>query len=384
MGIRNCARRRKRSLTSIGILASGIFIVIAVGANRISITNGQTRESGTGGFSFYGETTLPILHDLNTNRGMRHYGLEGMGDVEFLQLYLYEGDDASCLNLNRIEQPHILSIRPDQLAKRGSFSFVKTVDQDNTANPWLLLNREFDDNTIPAIADQNVIVWGLNKSVGETLAYIDERGNEFKLKLVAGLDNSIFQGNVLISEDAFTERFPSESGTRVFLIDVPEHRSAEVANVLSQALKNFGIVLNSTVQRLDEFNSVANTYLMIYLFLGGLGLILGSFGLGIMVLRNIMESRSELAILRAVGFNRRTLHLLLLVEHMTILSAGIACGTISAIISVLPHLLSPGMELPVGFIIVMLFAIAINGSIWTLLTTLWATRGNLISALRAE
>jgi putative ABC transport system permease protein len=384
MGIRNCAKRRKRSLTSIGILACGIFIVIAVGANRISITDAQSRASGTGGFFFYGETTIPLLHDLNTNEGKRHYGLEGIDDVEFLQLHLYEGDDASCLNLNSIDQPHILSIRPGELAKRGSFSFVKTLDQNTTENPWLLLNKEIDDNTIPAIADQNVIVWGLKKSVGETLTYVDEGGNEFKLKLVAGLDNSIFQGHVLIAEDVFTQRFPSVSGTRVFLIDVPENRSSEVANTLSRALKNFGIVLNSTFLRLDEFNRVANTYLTIYLFLGGLGLILGSLGLGIMVLRNIMESRSELAILRALGFRKRTIHLTLLVEHVTILSFGIACGTVSAIISVLPNLLSPGMELPVGFIIGMLFGIAVNGSVWTLIATLWATRGNLISALRAE
>ncbi len=384
MGIRNCARRRKRSLTSIGILASGIFIVIAVGANRISITDSQSRESGTGGFFFYGETTLPLLHDLNTNEGMQHYGLEGLEDMEILQLRIYEGDDASCLNLNRIEQPHILSVRPEVLAKRGSFSFAETLDQNTTQNPWLLLKNEINYNTVPAIADQNVIVWGLKKSVGETLTYVDERGNDFNLKLVAGLDNSIFQGNVLISEDAFTERFPSVSGSRLFLVDVPEHKSSEVANTLSQALKNFGVVLNSTVQRLNEFNRVANTYLTIYLFLGGLGLILGSLGLGIIVLRNIMESRSELAILRAVGFNKRTLHSMLLVEHLTILAAGIACGTISAIISILPNLLSPGIQLPVAFIIVMLFAIVINGSIWTLFATLWSTRGNLISALRAE
>ena len=45
----------------------------------------------------------------------------------------------------------------------------------------------------------------------------------------------------------------------------------------------------------------------IFQLLGGLGLLLGSVGLGVVVLRNVLERRGELAILRAVGFRRRSL-----------------------------------------------------------------------------
>ena len=106
-----------------------------------------------------------------------------------------------------------LGIDPDELAARGSFSFVKTIDKAGGDNPWLLLKNENVLDAIPAIADQTVMSWGLKKSVGDTISYTDERGKVFKIKLIGGLNNSIFQGNILISEKAFLEHFPSTSGS---------------------------------------------------------------------------------------------------------------------------------------------------------------------------
>ena len=55
------------------------------------------------------------------------------------------------------------------------------------------------------------------------------------------------------------------------------------------------------VRRLAAFNAVQNTYLSTFQVLGGLGLLLGSVGLGVVVLRNVLERRGELALLLAVG-----------------------------------------------------------------------------------
>ena len=54
----------------------------------------------------------------------------------------------------------------------------------------------------------------------------------------------------------------------------------------------------STGARLAAFQEVQNTYLSIFQLLGGLGLLLGTVGLGMVVLRNALERRSELAELR--------------------------------------------------------------------------------------
>ena len=62
-----------------------------------------------------------------------------------------------------------------------------------------------------------------------------------------------------------------------------------------------------TVARRNAFNAVQNTYLGTFQILGGLGLLLGSAGLGIIVLRNVLERRGELGLLLAVGFRPRAL-----------------------------------------------------------------------------
>src|SRR5207249_1993267 len=49
LGVRNSARRLGRSLSAIGLLACGSFLVIAVGANRHDAREGaERRSSGTG------------------------------------------------------------------------------------------------------------------------------------------------------------------------------------------------------------------------------------------------------------------------------------------------------------------------------------------------
>ena len=93
---------------------------------------------------------------------------------------------------------------------------------------------------IPAVVDQSVLTWGLHKSIGDTLTYTDEQGREFKLKVVGSLENSVFQGSVLISERNFMERFPSESGTRVFLVDAP-NPLARLSETIRRALRDFGL-----------------------------------------------------------------------------------------------------------------------------------------------
>ena len=387
VGIRNLVRRPGRSLAVASILACGIFVVLSVNAHRSDLSTGDgRRESGTGGFSYFGETMIPLLYDLNSSSGRKNYALRDIDNdrVRFVQIRVKEGDDASCLNLNRIEAPRILGVRPEEFAKRGSFSFVKTVHETGDENPWLLLDTAHADGVVPAVVDQTVLTWGLHKSIGDTLNYTDERGERFELKLVASLKSSIFQGNVLISEKAFMERFPSISGYRMLLVDAPPDETDQVSFILIRAFRDKGLALTPAALRLAEFNKITNTYLSIYLLLGGLGLILGSFGMGLVVLRNVLERRSELAILRALGFRQGTLKLILLIEHSLMIAAGVVIGVASSAVALLPSLLSPGIDISIAFIGILLAAIVVCGCAWVYIATVFTTRGSLIPALRNE
>jgi len=237
---------------------------------------------------------------------------------------------------------------------------------------------------VPAIGDANSIQWALGKKVGDTIDYTDEYGRTFKLRLVGAVANSILQGNLIVDEAELLKRFPSQSGHRLFLIDAPSNGLAQVEATLSRAMQDVGLELTPAVEKLEAFNAVQNTYLGTFQVLGGLGLLLGSAGLGVVVLRNVLERRGELGLLLAVGFRRRALQILVLSEHGALLGLGLGIGIIAAAVAVLPALLSPATRLPYASLALTLSAVLINGAVWTELATRRALRGDLLEALRNE
>lgn len=394
LALQSCGRRRKRSLATIGLLACGVFLIVAVGAFRQDAnSNEHERLSGTGGFEFIGETALPVTYDLNTKAGRAFYGLESpdMTAVRAIPFRVHEGDDASCLNLNRAQKPRLLGVNAEALMRRAQFTFAEETGGPPGSRGWLLLRRtriemksSDSSNEIPAIGDQNSILWAMGKKVGDTLDYTDERGRPFKVRIVGALANSILQGNLIIDEAEFLKRFPSESGYRMFLVSAPSIKSAAVSAQMTRALQDVGLELTPTTERLNAFNAVQNTYLSTFQILGGLGLLLGSAGLGVVVLRNVQERRGELGLLTAVGFRRGTLLRLLLGEHGALLCLGLGVGVAAALIGVLPALLSSGSQIPYASLALTLAAVLLNGLIWTWLATRFALRGRLVDALRNE
>ena len=387
ISIHSHGRRPLRSLTLVGLLACGLFLVFTVGANRKSAALGaDRRESGTGGFALYGESAVPVLGDLNRSEVRKEYGLDlpELGKIRFVQFRVKEGDDASCLNLNRVAHPQLLGVDPHELTSRKAFTFASTIPEVDPDDPWSILNQAFDGAIIPAVADLSVIHWGLGKSVGDTLVYTDERGRAFAVKLVAGLANSVFQGNLIVSENHLIEKYPSLSEYRLFLVDASADALDEISQQISWALQDWGIELMRTSDRLAAFNQVENTYLSIFLILGGFGLILGSVGIGIVVLRSIHERQGEMALLRAVGYSREMLRKMIRFEYLLLLLAGTALGMTSAFVATYTTLTAPGAEIPYFTIASLLILVFVNGSLWIHLAAALALRRRLLPALRNE
>jgi ABC-type antimicrobial peptide transport system permease subunit len=387
LGVRNSARRWGRSLSAIALLACGSFLVIAVGASRHDPNHdAEKRSSGTGGFALYGETTLPIYEDLNSEKGREAFGLDSelLADTKIVPLRMRSGDEASCLNLNRVQSPRVLGIDPTAMSERGSFTFAGVLDKAAAKDPWSLLNRPDEDGVIPAIGDTNTVTWSLGKSIGDLVPMVDDRGNPVQLRIVGIVANSILQGSLLVSEQNFLARFPAQSGYQAFLVDVPRERQEEVRRELTQGLQDAGMALTPAPERLAEFSAVENTYLSIFAVLGGLGLLLGSVGLGIVVLRNVLERRGELALLRAVGFRGRALHWLVFSEHSLLLALGLATGVVAALVAIFPVLSLPGADVPYGSLAITLLAVLLTGLACTWGATAIALRGLPARALRNE
>ncbi|MEO0474498.1 MAG: FtsX-like permease family protein, partial [Planctomycetota bacterium] len=334
----NLTRRRGRTIAGVFMLGAGLFLVFAVSGFRLGTSDDPTdRTSGTGGFALLVETSQPVRYDLNTQLGRDHYALgeDELPPGSVVPFRVSSGDDASCLNLNQSPTPRLLGVDPALLAERDAFSFQKT---SYKTKGWGVLDASALSKygAIPAIADANTAQWALKIAVGDTIIIPDEQGRPVTLELVGTIENTILQGSLIIDEREFESMFPSTSGHRLLLVDaIADQGTTETSDLLSEVLVDEGATITPTNARLAEYNRVQNTYLVVFQSLGGLGVLLGSLGLGIVTARNLLERRSELALLSAVGLTRRGIARIVLAEHAVILVLGLLLGSGSAIVATL-------------------------------------------------
>jgi len=371
-----------RSMSIIILLALGSFIVISTGSNRKDLfRNANQASSGTGGFLYYAESTIPVLKSLNDRQVRYDLGIDV--PVSFSQLRISEGDDASCLNLNLIRNPRILGVDADEL--NGRFTFVTKTDELDAEYPWLSLKDSLPGNLVPAIADETVIKWGLGMNVGDTLEYQDGLGNTMKLLLIGGLSPSIFQGSVLIDNSYFLEHFPSSSGTEVFLINGAASDSTRIRDELFVALRNLGWTMELSAVRLVRFSSVTNTYLAIFLVLGAIGLLLGTVGLAIILSRSVMERKQELSLLMAVGLGMKRIRRIIRLEYLFLLTSGTLIGSVSAILATLPSFLNRNSDVSITLVLIIVVLLLLNGLFWIDLVTRMVLKKKIIGdGLRQE
>jgi putative ABC transport system permease protein len=375
LSLKNITRNKSRSIASVAMLSIGIFTIFVTGANRLTFTGTESEpSSGTGSFSYWIESTIPLPFDLNTTDGKQEYGLDPktFDSVDFIQISKLEGDDASCLNLNQIQLPSVLGIDPYKFDSLQLFGFATNLYESN--NPWLELTEVSNDSIIPVIADQTVIQWGLIKKIGDTIEILNEFGKPLKLVLTAGLKPSIFQGHLLMYDSLFQVNFPSSDGTDIVLVKNDNRSDIGLVKTLKNRLKDYGIEITGTSDRLRSFYSVTNTYLTIFLFLGGLGILIGTIGFGLIIMRNVIDRKSELSTYLALGFTKRMIFVSILIENFVIFLIGLIIGTVSSIVGILPSIMSQSYDISFNTIIIILLIIIVNTLFWITIPTWLFTR----------
>ena len=92
---------------------------------------------------------------MNSKPGRDFFGLDDqvLTGVTFVPFRVREGDDASCLNLNRAQRPRLLGVKPELLADRRAFTFKTVAKGLSAENPWLLLKTSPGRASVPAGQD---------------------------------------------------------------------------------------------------------------------------------------------------------------------------------------------------------------------------------------
>jgi ABC-type lipoprotein release transport system permease subunit len=283
------------------------------------------------------------------------------------------------MNLYQVSEPRVLAAA-DDFINRGGFIFTDSLAETPEAqtNPWLVLRKQ-DDEAIPVIADYTTAYWLLKVGMGKTL----EVGGT-PLRMAGFLRKSILQSELITEQDRFEKAYPDISGWAFFLIDTPDGKAREYSQRIESDLSDFGFDARSTVEHLEELSKVENTYLATFQSLGGLGLLLGTFGLAFVLLRNILERRRELAMLRALGFRRSTLIWLTAGENILLLIVGLGSGIACALLALLPVLLQRSVQPDWPGLATVLAAAFIVGVAATVACATLAIRGELLNALRND
>jgi ABC-type antimicrobial peptide transport system permease subunit len=118
--------------------------------------------------------------------------------------------------------------------------------------------------------------------------------------------------------------------------------------------------------------------------LGGLGVVIGSLGLGFLIIRNLQERRHEMATYFVLGFRKRYILSIVIAEHVLILVSGTVLGILTGLAAILPSLYSPAADIPFGFLSITIAVIFLNGFLWVIIPVWSVFRSNPVQELRKE
>jgi putative ABC transport system permease protein len=392
LGIRNASRHTARSVLAVGLIAFAAFTLIAVAAFRQGAPeNTGEPGSGAGGYRLIATAGIPLLGDLNTRQGRRILGMTDADDplwdgVRFVSMRRWAGQDISCLNLTRPTMPTILSVPPElwKTADARGFRFHFAQKPTGVDNPWPLLDKPLDNGDIPVIADDATAQYILHLNPGQTIDVADAAGAARHLRLVATLGNSIFQSELLMSDTNFRRLFPTQEGSGVVLIDAPSARASDVLKALNTQLGEYAVDTEPTAYRLARYMSIQNTYLSTFQALGALGLMLGTIGLGVVLVRTVIERKAELALLASLGFAQGERVWLVLSENLFLLILGLGVGTVCAVLGILPAIHQSTHGINYGWLGLTMICVLIIGAL-SASAAVWFTGAHVTPAdLRRE
>ncbi len=377
LGIRNGARNPTRSVLSVALVACASFMIVTVSMNRQDV---QSQEpdflSGDGGFRVIADSDLPLFQD-----SLDSFVTEQASAMTIFPMRRQDGEDASCLNLYKPSSPSLTGLT-DAFIDRGGFAFQSTLAELEAEkdNPWLLLRKDYG-GAIPVFGDANSVMWILHLGLGQELTVTDDSGKTHRLLIAGLLSRSIFQSELLLSEQRFLELYPGHNGYQSLLAETNEKQDSIL---LETSFADQGLDATQTADRLASYLVVENTYLSTFMTLGGLGLLLGTLGLAIVIVRSILERRSELALLEALGLKSNSILQLILTENSFLLVFGVSVGTASALLAVTPHLMSGLADPPWFMLSLTLGVIVCTGLIAGAVAAVLALRTPLLASLRSE
>ncbi|MBQ0024002.1 MAG: ABC transporter permease [Prevotellaceae bacterium] len=353
------ASQRSQVLLAFWSLAVGVFTVFAVGLNRPDFSHSSEDAAMTGGFQLWCANRVPIEYDLNNPLVRKKLSIQDLPeDTHFMQILQYTQDEASCLNLNKVSTPTVLGVDLKELHDCFGIDTTLICTNENISHGSQHRAGE-DQSPKMVLIDSESLTWSLMKAVGDTLQYTNGDGEPISLIIAGTYPTGIFHGNALMDKEVFRQLWKEETGSRLMLVNTDTSQIDNVKDLLEIALSEYGMQISTTTERIELFFTVTDTYLAIFLTLGGLGLILGVFCLIIVVRKNLTARQQEISTLQSLGFKLEDIKTQLQKENLVIPISAILSGSIGSIISISANASGAGIATILTAIIFLIILIAL-------------------------
>lgn len=324
---------RSQHLMAYWALSMGVFTVFAVGLSRPDFSDTGMFGKASGGYQYYIDSRVPIQYDLNNSDVRNKLSLTELpDDTEFLHFLRHTADEASCLNLNKVETPTVLGV---DLKAMESFG-LKAEDNKSTDGS----TKELGISSF--YVDSEALIWSMMKSVGDTIIYKNGKGIDVPVVIAGSYPTGIFHGNAIMSQQDFRRLWPEESGVEVLLLK--SSRPDVAAELLSIAMNEYGLNVQSTDERIKMFFEVTDTYLLIFLTLGGLGMLLGIFSLIIIVRKNLTAQQHSIEQYKVLGYRENILEGMLIRENVVVPIYAIVIGATGSLLSISANITGAGLN----------------------------------------
>lgn len=319
-----------------------------------------------------------------TDRQISSTDLDDIWNQELSGLVVRRKADFTEITSGRVflQEKVVETICQDNLASDRLFSYlVNSIEREGNSIPYSfitamdrykghilrkdeILLSDYAANRLGARVGDTIRV-SYYKSEG--LKRLDTDARQFKVGRVVPLSEWVSDGSLSADfpglsnverctdwDSDLSEIWTETTGSEVFLLKTGESEREEVKKLISQALSEYGVRVMTTNDRLRQFNTVTDTYLTIFMTLGGLGLLLGILSFIIVIRKNLAMRRDEIRLYRVLGFTDGQIGRIFYKENILVPLYAILTGVIGALISVSANFSNAGTgawSLALGFML---------------------------------
>ncbi len=215
----------------------------------------------------------------------------------------------------------------DNFTSRNEYEFFKIMEGYN--DPKEVWN-DIKGNSSKIITSRLTTLTFLGADVGDNITMMTLTGiREFQ---IVGTLEEVFLPGIFMSKDNLKQYF-NVTANSIFLFKLKDGADVDyTAKGIEREFRIVGmntIIIREVIERgLEMMNSM---FLLFEIYLD-LGLIVGVAGLGVITIRSVVERKTEIGILRSLGFKRKMIRNAFLMEILFIASLGVIIGMVTGIV----------------------------------------------------